>query len=467
MNSMRQCMLLPVTDSVNGAVAFKVFEEIENYLKESSWCYYKSNSQIISILDNYEHNLEEHLRNPQVLKLISSKIGAGALIRIRLVSQVDGMDVGLEIIADNGEDFYLKEKIHLNEDNIGLIAQTIKNWLSLYEKTIPYDGLVIATLGNQLTIDIGKASRIRIGQEFKVKRPIRKRMHPLLKEIVEWETISLGMGKIFNVSEFQASGVIKVLHSEKKVNKGDWIQIQVMEYNTVKDQMSYSEQKANQFGKLGIAKISLDLGTASTSTLVDSKSKKIGGLGYGFDGNVETWITREYLIGFSMATQFSSMSKKEGDLTQNSNTMVSSRMKIFAGYKYLPMGFFFGPQVNLYLGYARYKYGLDTVTADGFGESTFKGILLGVNANAPIHKDFRLFGSFDLLPKPGYGESIEVHGESTSTTNYHLEVGFSYVYNPIVNLEASIQTISSRAKFQTTEVHHKTAGMKFGATFSF
>ena len=54
--SMRRCMLLPVQDSVGGAIGFKVFEEVEKYLKQSEWCYYRPNSAILNILSNYNYN---------------------------------------------------------------------------------------------------------------------------------------------------------------------------------------------------------------------------------------------------------------------------------------------------------------------------------------------------------------------------------------------------------------------------
>ena len=48
--SMRRCMLLPIRDSVGGALGFKVFTDVERYLKDSQWCYYTSNSEILNIL---------------------------------------------------------------------------------------------------------------------------------------------------------------------------------------------------------------------------------------------------------------------------------------------------------------------------------------------------------------------------------------------------------------------------------
>ena len=64
--SMRRCMVLPVKDNVGGALGFKVFEEVEQYLRDSEWCYYTSNSEILNILANYKRNLDQVLENPKV-----------------------------------------------------------------------------------------------------------------------------------------------------------------------------------------------------------------------------------------------------------------------------------------------------------------------------------------------------------------------------------------------------------------
>ena len=107
--SMRRCMLLPVQDTIGGAISFKVFEEIEKYLKDSEWCYYKSNSEILNILGRYKRNFNEHLENVEVLKLISQKTHSGSLIKVEIKGDVRGIEVGLKIIGDSGEDLYFKE----------------------------------------------------------------------------------------------------------------------------------------------------------------------------------------------------------------------------------------------------------------------------------------------------------------------------------------------------------------------
>ena len=81
-------MLLPVRDSVGGALGFKVFEDVERYLKDSDWCYYTSNSEILNILSNYKRNLDSVLTNPEVLKIISEKTKTGSLMKVDIVNQV-------------------------------------------------------------------------------------------------------------------------------------------------------------------------------------------------------------------------------------------------------------------------------------------------------------------------------------------------------------------------------------------
>ena len=48
--SMRDCMLLPITDSAGNALGFKVYEELEEHLKDQKWCNYKSSAGLLPTL---------------------------------------------------------------------------------------------------------------------------------------------------------------------------------------------------------------------------------------------------------------------------------------------------------------------------------------------------------------------------------------------------------------------------------
>lgn len=463
----RKCLLLPVTDSVDGVLGFKVYEHVEKFIKESTWCYYKSNSDIINILQNYREGLKSHLNNKEVIRALSEKIRAGSIIRIDLRSQVDGIDIELTVISDDGEDVYFKQKSHVDSDDPFILAQTIKNWLALYEKNIPYDGQIIGVLGDQFTIDVGRASLLRIGQGLKVVAPTKKKKHPLLREVVSWETELIARAKLFNLSEFQGRGKVTTYHAQRKLQVGDWVRIDKEVKTAQISNSDFPEFDQDNFGKLGTVGLRLEVGKGSVNTIT-TESQKIGGLQLGFHILTEVWATRNFWASLELGRRFATYKQEEGTVTGASNNVTAGVFKGKIGYKYLPLGFFYGPQIDGYLGYAKYSYNLDTQTADGFGDSGLAGILVGVRGNIPIHKLFRLYARLDFMPNPGFEEKTVIFGEDESTSSIEFELGTHYLYSNTISIDGSIQLTSNKAKFSgTREISYKDSLLRIGATFTF
>jgi hypothetical protein len=470
--SMRRCMLLPIRDSIDGAIGFKVFEQVEYYLKESSWCYYKSNSEIINILGNYKKDLDEHLSNKEVLRVLSEKTKAGSLIKVKIVNQLKGVEVGIIIIGANGEDIYFREKTQLNTDEYSVISQTIKNWLDMYEKTIPYNARILGILGNQITFDLGKRSGLLPGREIEIKRPVKQKRHPLLKEIVDWDTEKIGEAKVFHVTEGQSQGKVFKYEGRKRLKLEDWIILKPRDPRTIseKDDLKYTQDTEYDFGKLGTIGFFGDLGKSSVSYTEDGTDlKKIGGTTFGVELEAEVWATRNYWGGLEIAKKLGSYKQQEGTISASSNSVTNSVTKLKLGYRYLPLGFFYGPRVDGYIGYANYGYGLDNQQSDGFGEVTFKGLVLGTRGSIPIMRMVRMYLEFDFMLKPGYEEEITIYGDADSTSNYHIEIGASYKYSPNMDLQAGMNFVSNKAKFTGPKrtLAHKETSLKFGAVFAF
>lgn len=468
-NNMRKCTLLPISDSVGGAISYKVFEELETYLKESAWCLYKNNSEIMTILANYKNNLPQHLENKDVLKVIADKLKVGSLIKIKLLSRDKGLEIDGTVIGSNGEDVFFKEKAFLETDDIPQIAQTIRNWLELYEKTIPYDGKVLGVLGEQVTIDIGKKYNIKIGQEFTVKRPTVKKKHPLLQEIVEYETIALGRGKVTSISETQALGFVGSFESERKIMPADWIKLEDPREPVESLHAPKFTREKKDFGKLGTFSFGLIWGKGTTTSMAGTATKKIGGYPLGFDSSANIWITRNYFAGGDFGKRIASYNKKAGATAQETYSVSFGHMKGYGGYKFLPMGFFYGPQIDLYAGYARYSFGLDTVRVDGYGDGIMSGILLGIAANTPIIPDFRAIGRIDVVPRPIYKESIDTLGKSSGGRSFTMELGTKYTFNPVITFDGSMQFSYHKANFKVSqsELTYQDTSLKVGTTYSF
>lgn len=466
--SMRHCMLLPIVDGVDNKLGFKVFEEIENYIKEGSWCTYKSNSELINILGQYSKNLESHLGNKDVLKVIADKTKAGTMIRVTLAMEIGTTDVKVEILGENGEDKYFKEQTQLKSNDSSLIAQTVKNWLDVYEKTIPYEGRVKGVLGDQFTIDIGKKSHIYNGSEITIERPTSKRQHPLLKEIVDYQTEKIAVAKVFDVSDTQAQAKVTSYEGQKKLRLEDWVRVRAAEQRKAVEQLSYAEKDKEDFGKLGTIGLFITLGNGSVAQ-TGATEKTISGFLYGVDFESEIWATRNYWVGLDFGKKFGSYTKGPNSSTPITMPTTNTTTKLKLGYKYLPMGFFYGPQVDAFFGFANYNYGLSTNTTEGYTDFTFSGLLLGTRGSLPVYESTRIYLEFDFLLSSAYKEKVQIFGKDDSSSNYHLEFGAQVLYAPNITLSGGLSISSNKANFSgaTKEEQFKDVSAKIGTIFTF
>lgn len=466
--SMRHCMLLPVTDGADNKVGFRVFEDIESYIKDGTWCTYKSNSELINILGQYSKTLEGHLNNKDVLKVVADKTKAGTLIRISLALGASATEVKVEIIGENGEDRYFKEQTQLKSTDPSVISQTVKNWLDIYEKTIPYNGRVKGVLGDQFTIDIGKKSQLFNGSEIVIERPTAKRQHPLLKEIIDYQTEKIADARVFDVGENQAQAKVLNYEGNKKLKIDDWVKVRSVESRKVVEQVAYGDKADNEFGKLGSIGIFLNLGS-STVTKSGASERSLDGMLFGGDLEAEIWATRNFWAGLDFGKKFGTYKKDLGTFASDSNSTDNTAMRLKFGYKYLPLGFFYGPQVDVYAGYGSYTYGMSTNTTDGFTEFTFSGLLLGARGSIPIYEATRMYMLIDFLLTSSYKEKVRVYGADDSSSNYRLEFGGQYAYETNITLSAGLQILANKASFTgaTKEEQFKDTSAKVGAIFTF
>ncbi len=468
-SSMRRCTLLPVTDSVGGAIAFKVFETIENHLKKSNWCSYVSNAGLINIFSRYRESLPVYLKKKEVLKTVSEKLKVGSIILVTLKNEINGIEAEINVFADNGEDVYFSEKSYLESNEIEIINQTIRAWLDMYSKMIPYDAKILGVLGDQITMDVGKGYPMTIGQGLVVKRLQNIKRHPLLKKVVDWDSTILAEGKIFNISDNQALASLHSYRGEKRVLPGDWVRLIQPESDVIVELPKNKKSLDDQPGTLGVLSVALFGSRSTLNTTVPSDSIRMGGNLYGLNFRLEGWVTREYFGAVEVERGVGSLKKVSGDPDKSKISANTSTVKVTGGYKYLPIGFFYGPQIDFYTGYVRYNYDLDSSPLDGFGKNTISGIVLGTAANVPLSREFRFFAHAEFIPFPSFTEIDALYGTATGVTSMELELGIKYQYLPRISLDGSVETLSNRARFSGNykEVSYKDDRIKLGLSFNF
>lgn len=466
-HTMRRCALLPITDSVGGVMGSRVFENVELYLKEGDWCRYQSSSELLGVFSRYRENLPQHLKTPQVVRVVADKLLAGSIIRVTLVSELNGLEVNLDVLGANGEDLLYSEKKLLAKDDLDLASQTIRNWLEVFGKLIPYDGKITGILGDQITLDFGKTHQVKVGQDFTVKRYRGVKKHPLLKKVVEWDSTPLASGKIFSLSDDQALGLVKVYKSDVKLQTGDWVRLEAINNKTI-DEDRYPEDTKDSFGKLGMASI-YGLLTSSSLGTSTGGNKRLGGLLFGAQGKAEAWVTRNYFGLIEFGRSLGTLKKTSGQLSSRSTDYQRGSFKLGGGWKYLPLGFFYGPQVDLYGGYTIQSYKADFSAADGLGEFGLSGFFLGAGTNFPVGKFYRGVLRAEIIPFPTFDDADSVYGSSKTQSWLQLEAGVKYQWSNSLTLDGLVEMTSSKATFKGTvkSVSAQDTALKLGASFNF
>lgn len=467
-HSMRRCALLPIADSVGGVMGSKVFESTELYLKEGTWCQYQSNSDLLGVFSRYRQNLPQYLKTPQVVRVVADKLHAGSIIRVNLVSEIDGVEVQLEVVAGDGEELVYSEKKLVGKNDLDLVSQTIRNWLEVYGKIIPYDGKVTGILGDQLTIDMRKGYPVRIGQDFIVKRYRGVKTHPLLKKVVEWESTPLASGKVFSLSDDQALGLVKVYKSDIKIQQGDWVRLEPIRAEDGVDSSRYPEEDKDSFGKLGMASVYGLLSSSSLGTSING-SKRLSGILWGVQGKAEAWVTRNYFGLIEFGRSLGTLKKSSGTLTSRSTDYQRGSFKLGGGWKYLPLGFFYGPQVDIYGGYGSHLYKADYSATDGLGEFGITGLFLGVGTNFPVGREYRAVFRAEMIPFPTFEDSDSVYGSTKTQSWLQLEAGVKYQYSNTLTIDGLVEMTSAKSTFkgQVKSVSAQDTALKVGASLNF
>ncbi len=467
-HSMRRCVLLPIADGLGGALGNKVFNELESYFKDNSWCQYQTNSDLLGVFSRYRENLPQHLKSPEVLKTVAERLKVGSIVRVNLVKEINSLEVQLDVIGSNGEDVLFSERSVLTNDDLTVAAQTVRNWLEIFARILPYDGRITGILGDQITLDVGKGYPMKMGQGFTVKRLKGVKKHPLLKKIVEWEARTLASGKIFNISDDQALGVVKVYKSDHKLQPGDWVRLEPLKEDKTLDELRYPVDQKDSFGKLGIASLYF---TATQSTIGSSMggSRRLGGNTFGFHGRAEGWVTRNWFGLFEFARALGTLKKVSGDVQEKQSDYQRGIFKFGGGYKYLPLGFFYGPQVDIYGGYASHSYKPEFSDADGMGEFGFSGIFAGVGTNFPVGRQYRGVLRAEFIPFPDFQDDDSVYGSAKTASWLQLELGMRYQYSPRLTLDAMLEMTSAKAtlKDDVKSVSAQDTGLKLGASMNF
>ena len=464
----RRCLQLPILGEESYIPIFKIHEKIEAYFKKNDWCRLQSGATILTMLENYRPNLDMYLESPDFLREIADRTGSGSLIRIKVYRVIRGFQVSMQIIGDSGQNILFSDKDIIKSDDVEIISNLLMEWLEVYKRTIPYNGRILGVTKNQFTVDMGRDENVSVGMIVRVERPVDKKNHPLLDEIVEWQTNILGKGKVINVSQDQSLVEITQYLSNKKFQQDDWVTIE-KKGKTIENKkiLNIPKKKERKVAKLGNVSFGFKMGWGMDTTIRNLLSRRIVGPIFGPHIGGELWLTREMIFEFLLEKNIGSYQRIESDGTITSLDMVQGIRKLRLGYRFFFKESIWAPWVDIYFGRGGYHHSLKFVIVEGFGQHSLEGWLFGLKGYLPFTDKFFAMFQWDTLVRPKYEERVKVFGSDWKHLSAHqVDFGLGYKYYPDLNMKAGFQMTSNQGKFSNQDsFHFSDISLRLGVTF--
>ena len=284
---------------------------------------------------------------------------------------------------------------------------------SLYREVIsalPYDGLVLSRKLTRVTINLGQRDGIKKGMTIPVIQIIRLKRHPKFGFIVGSDKEILGQIEITKVDKTISFGSIVSEREEGIIQVSNKVAgISSVEYGSAslnspesigsgqrplkdredagiafgKDPEEWKPQPPPTFGQVGV---SFGLGLFNNKTQLasagslEAKSSAYPRVSlYG-----ELWVNPEWIIRADLVQGIISSDNPLSGSTPGELSQSLSKYSLQAGYNYAFLGDFFGPKVQVLLGFSQARVFVDDTDPRGLTTTTFSGFMISLVGSFPI-----------------------------------------------------------------------------------
>ncbi len=455
-SSLHKCFLLPITDSLEGTIGNALFAQIEENLQSSKWCDYQRNDGLIKILSKYNRKLNLALQNSDVIKLVGMKSKAGSIIRVKLKYTTNSIILSTDIIDDLGREYLFRYEEEMKSDKIEDLAKVVISNLNEYGESIPYQFQITEMMGNDLIGRIIGSNTFARGDTAIIERPVSPIRHPLLKKVVEWNTLKIGEASVEQVSPPFIR--VKLTGNTAPPKKGDWgslLRPGEKQENKATAQ-KYSKKYPDIFEVEASAIITRPYAHNSLSGTSEDLENKflLGARGIGhliITRNIWAELGMNYEIG----------------LTGGVNSSSHTKLNFKTGWKFFPVKDMPGSFISPYIAYGNDTFDYNSDSSTQFVPTTFKVISLGLYGNHQVAD------RYDVVVKLNFGVSSKVQadgggfsGSGTASTG-EMELGVRYDYDKEYDIYGGINYSKYSAKFGNDELNYAAFNLVGGIVYSY
>lgn len=449
---------LKAWDNVDGIFAGYVAQAYRGYFSHQSRFILQDLSQADTILSKSTIPYSNLIDDPEILAEVARVTRSQTLIRTRIRKEGETYHVTIDWVHEPDSALLARESFDLSEPRNGNglgeseLNARFKEALDKILARIPWVGTVTGRDNRSVTIDIGSSTGLQPGDTLVVGTIEEARVHPLLKEIVEWRLVPTGRLQVDQVADRMAFCHVVEEEPGRQVIREQKI-MQVIRAPTGAapqpsgEGSSVTEAKADDGIRLGWLGFGLDPGSFSRnySTTTAGQTRAGSAIMGGALVNGQLWLTQEWFAEGSLGYSGWHYS---GDPSQMQSGSVFD-LNVAGGYSYLLNGDILGPKVWGKLGFrsSNFNY-IESSTAETT-PLNFQSWYLGMGTDLPVRDGFWAFINFDYGLFNSASESTNLSGSPQGGANIALSAGGYYRYTPRITFKVTLDYDYQSEDFQS------------------
>lgn len=446
-------------DNVDGIFADPVAQAYGEYFSRQSRFILQDLSKADTVLTKSTLPYHDLIEDPAILAQVARVTRSQTLLRTEIRKEGGTYHFRIEWIHEPDAALLASERFEIAEPRDGRdlresgLGGKLREALDRIVARIPWVATVTGRDNHSVTVDIGTETGLRPGDTLVVSSIDEAKVHPLLKEIVEWKLVPTGRLRVDQVASRMAFCHIeeeepgRQVLREQKITQVLRAPPEVAKPAPPTAGASTTEADGDDGIRLGWLGFGLDPGqfsrTYSTQTAGQSRT------GSGFMGGAlvsgRIWLTPQWFADGSLGYYGWHYG---GDFTQMSSGNAVN-LNIAGGYSYLLNNDILGPKIWGKFGFRSSNFNYNESAAALTTPITFQSWYLGLGTDLPVRDGYWAFLNFDYGLFNTASESTNLSGTPQGGSNISLSLGGYYRYTPHITFKVTLDYDYQSEDFQS------------------
>lgn len=410
----KRIFLFPSLDDMNGVLAPKLDEKLNNLFRSNSRFDPVRDPQVLKALSSGDSGYEKAAQNQAVHREAARVTGSDSTALLTSKNIGNDSEMHLEIRDAQGDLIFVETGSLPGFSSMDARWGMVEKLFQAVVARLPYDGTVTGRTATTLTLDLGSKA-VKVGDELDLVRIVSVQRHPLLKTVVGTDYVRVGRARVNHVDRAlsfaelleespgeSAQPGTKILRSraiyssrerEEPVNYGPEKKVAPTESSLPPEERLPGdfEKPRARYGKVGA---NLLFGSLTHTQTSGSTVSEYSGSGFGASVDGELWVTKNWIASLGLGSQSANLSGKGTDLGSASWKGFGA----YAGYRFFLDALGEESQITGMIGYQTQKYTIPALSSANVSGKTYNGFGLKMAGELLLLKNNKVSGEFSLQP---------------------------------------------------------------------